>query len=114
MRGAWSTGRPISAVAVTAANVQDRDATVPLLDRLRRLYFSVRLVWADGGYAGRLVDWAADLGRRGDRSERAGPGRHSASARSAAQALLLRPARLGGRRLCGAPGRLGGRSRPSR
>ncbi|MFF9120511.1 IS5 family transposase [Streptomyces massasporeus] len=50
----------VLAVAVTAANVQDRDAAVPLLERLRRLYFSIRLVWADGGYAGRLVDWAAE------------------------------------------------------
>ncbi|MEU4134460.1 transposase [Streptomyces wuyuanensis] len=33
---------------------------MPLLERLRRLYFSTRLVWADGGYAGRLVDWAAE------------------------------------------------------
>ncbi|MGP4083203.1 transposase [Streptomyces sp. KR55] len=31
-----------------------------MLERLRRLYFSVRLVWADGGYAGRLVGWAAE------------------------------------------------------
>ncbi|MFF4801115.1 transposase [Streptomyces sp. NPDC001351] len=50
----------VLAVAVTAASVQNRDAAVPLLERLRRLYFSVRLVWADGGYAGRLVDWAAE------------------------------------------------------
>lgn len=50
----------VLAVAVTAANVQDRDAAVPLLERLRRLYFSVRHIWADGGYAGRLVDWAAE------------------------------------------------------
>ncbi|MEU9175244.1 IS5 family transposase [Streptomyces sp. NPDC048420] len=48
----------VLAVAVTAASV-DRDAAVPLLERLRKTYFSVRLVWADGGYAGRLVDWAA-------------------------------------------------------
>jgi transposase len=47
-------------VAVTAASVQDRDAAVGLLEKLRRLYFSIRLVWADGGYAGRLVDWAAE------------------------------------------------------
>ncbi len=47
-------------VMVTAASVQDRDAAVTLLERLRTLYFSVRLVWADGGYAGRLVDWAAE------------------------------------------------------
>ncbi|MFJ1878478.1 IS5 family transposase [Streptomyces sp. KS_5] len=39
----------VLAVAVTTANVQDRDAAVPLLERLRRLYFSVQFVWADGG-----------------------------------------------------------------
>ncbi|MFE9628513.1 IS5 family transposase [Streptomyces sp. NPDC006527] len=50
----------VLAVAVTAASVQDRDAAVPLLERLRKLHFSVRLVWADGGYAGRLVDWVAE------------------------------------------------------
>lgn len=38
----------VLAVAVTAANVQDRDATVPLRERLRRQYFSIRLVRADG------------------------------------------------------------------
>lgn len=45
---------------MTAANVHDRDAAAPLLERLRGLNFSVRLVWADGGHAGRLVDWAAE------------------------------------------------------
>ncbi|WP_234338058.1 IS5 family transposase [Streptomyces sp. NRRL WC-3725] len=50
----------VLAVAVTAASVKDRDAAVPLLERLRKMYFSIRLVWADGGYAGRLVDWAAE------------------------------------------------------
>ncbi|MEV6781242.1 IS5 family transposase [Streptomyces sp. NPDC051098] len=50
----------VLAVRVTAASVQDRDAAVGLLERLRTLYFSVRLVWADGGYAGRLVGWAAE------------------------------------------------------
>ena len=50
----------VLAVAVTAASVQDRDAAMPLLERLRQQYFSIRLVWADGGYAGRLVEWAAE------------------------------------------------------
>ncbi|MFF1604472.1 IS5 family transposase [Streptomyces mirabilis] len=50
----------VLAVAVTAASVQDRDAAVPLLERLRTTYFSIRLVWADGGYAGSLVDWARE------------------------------------------------------
>lgn len=45
---------------MTAANVQDRDAAVPLLDKLREMYFSIRRVWADGGYAGGLVDWVRE------------------------------------------------------
>ncbi|MFF4796741.1 transposase, partial [Streptomyces sp. NPDC001276] len=44
-------------VAVTAANVGDRDAAVGLLQRLRRLHRDICLVWADGGYTGGLVDW---------------------------------------------------------
>lgn len=47
-------------VAVTAANVGDRDAAVPLLQRLRRLHRDIALVWADGGYTGSLVDWARE------------------------------------------------------
>ncbi|MET9915399.1 IS5 family transposase [Streptomyces sp. NPDC006476] len=50
----------VLAVTVSAASVQDRDAAVPLLERLRRQYFSVRLIWADGGYAGSLVGWARE------------------------------------------------------
>ncbi|WP_225102606.1 IS5 family transposase [Streptomyces sp. CoH27] len=50
----------ILAVLVTSASVQDRHATVPLLTRLRQRHFSIRLVWADSGYAGRLADWAAE------------------------------------------------------
>jgi transposase len=46
-------------VRVTAACVQDPDAARPLLWRLRAIYRGIRLVWADGGYAGRLVVWAA-------------------------------------------------------
>ncbi|MEU2835441.1 IS5 family transposase [Streptomyces lavendulae] len=47
-------------VEVTAASVQDRDAAVPVLNRLRELHRKITLVWADGGYAGRLVEWAKD------------------------------------------------------
>lgn len=44
-------------VAVTAANVGDRDAAMPLLQRLRSLHREITLVWADGGYTGGLVHW---------------------------------------------------------
>jgi transposase len=46
------------AVLVTAASVQDRDAARPLLWNLRRAFPTIRLAWADGGYAGKLVTWA--------------------------------------------------------
>ena len=46
-------------VLVTPACVQDRDAGRALLWRLRASHRSIRLVWADGGYAGKLVAWAA-------------------------------------------------------
>jgi transposase len=45
-------------VLVTAASVQDRDAARALLWRLRSRFRRIRLVWADGGYAGKLVAWA--------------------------------------------------------
>lgn len=46
------------AVIITTAAVQDRDGGRTVLDRLRFTMPSVALVWADGGYAGKLVDWA--------------------------------------------------------
>ena len=46
------------AVVVTAASVQDRDGARPLLWNLRRAFSTVKLAWADGGYAGKLVTWA--------------------------------------------------------
>lgn len=45
-------------VLVTAASTQDRDGARPLLALLAASCERVRLVWADGGYAGKLVDWA--------------------------------------------------------
>jgi transposase len=47
------------AILVTGAQVQDHDAARPLLWALRACLPTIRLVWADSGYAGKLVDWAA-------------------------------------------------------
>lgn len=47
-------------VLVTAASVQDRDGAKPLLERLTTSCRRIRLVWADGGYAGKLVAWASE------------------------------------------------------
>jgi transposase len=45
------------AVMVTAASVQDRDGAHGLLAAVAGKFSTVRLVWADGGYAGRLAIW---------------------------------------------------------
>jgi transposase len=45
-------------VMVTAASLQDRPAAKLLLDRLRQTHHRIRLIWADGGYSGTLVEWA--------------------------------------------------------
>jgi transposase len=46
------------AVVVTAASIQDRDGAHALLALLRERFSTVSLVWADGGYSGRLLTWA--------------------------------------------------------
>lgn len=45
-------------VTVTAASVQDRDGAHQLLALIRERFSTITLVWADGGYTGRLVIWA--------------------------------------------------------
>jgi transposase len=45
-------------VLITAAGLQDRDAAKPLLWNLKKASPKIRLAWADGGYAGKLVTWA--------------------------------------------------------
>jgi transposase len=45
-------------VIVTAASVRDRDGAHRLLAVPRERFSTIALVWADGGYAGRLVNWA--------------------------------------------------------
>lgn len=55
---AVDTGGLLLAVVVTIAGIQDRDAAYRLLTQLRGRFSTVSLVWADGGYAGRLVIWA--------------------------------------------------------
>jgi putative transposase len=47
------------AVAVTSAAVQDRDGAKILLQALGGSCKKLRRVWADGGYRGKLLEWAA-------------------------------------------------------
>jgi transposase len=44
---------------VTAGSVQDRDGGKHAIEALHRRFPSVRHIWADGGYTGSLVRWAA-------------------------------------------------------
>jgi transposase len=46
------------AVVVTAAHIQDRDGAHQLLAVLHARFSTISHVWADGGYAGRLLVWA--------------------------------------------------------
>src|SRR5436305_14002029 len=55
---AVDTGGLLLAVVVTIAGIQDRDGACRLLAALRAKLSTISLIWADGGYAGRLVTWA--------------------------------------------------------
>jgi putative transposase len=45
------------AVVVTAADVQDRDGAKAVLLNVRGLLPRLRVIFADGGYAGQLIGW---------------------------------------------------------
>jgi transposase len=45
-------------VVVTAARVQERDGARSVTEKLRRAHPGVRVIWADGGCAGKFVAWA--------------------------------------------------------
>jgi transposase len=53
------------AVIITTASVQDRDGARAVLERLRFTMPSVVHIWADGGYAGKLIVWARERLRIG-------------------------------------------------
>jgi putative transposase len=44
-------------VVVHVASIQDRDGARLLLAKAKGLYGRLRLIWADGGYAGKLIGW---------------------------------------------------------
>lgn len=47
----------IVALVVHPANVQDRDGARFLIQQLGTRWRRLRLIFADGGYAGKFVDW---------------------------------------------------------
>ena len=58
---AVDTNGLLLAVLVTMAGIQDRDAGLRLLALVRQRFSTITLVWADAGYAGRLVRWTDTL-----------------------------------------------------
>jgi putative transposase len=46
-------------VVVHPANIQDRDGAKLVLSKARGLFPKLRLIWADGGYAGKLIEWVS-------------------------------------------------------
>ena len=49
----------ILALVVHAANVQDRVGAKQVLQKLAEGFPRLTLIWADGGYTGKLVDWVS-------------------------------------------------------
>jgi len=50
----------VLAVVVHAASVQDRDGAKLVLAKLVGQFPRLQLLWADGGYAGKLIDWVQE------------------------------------------------------
>ena len=50
------------AVAVHPANIQDRDGAKLVLECLLGQYPRLKVIWADGAYGGKLVQWAKEAG----------------------------------------------------
>jgi putative transposase len=45
------------AVVVHAANIQDRDGAKLLFAKVKGCFPRLKLIWADGAYAGQLIEW---------------------------------------------------------
>ena len=52
----------ILAVVVHAADIQDRDGAKLVLTKLTGRFARLPLIWADGGYAGKLIEWTSSFG----------------------------------------------------
>jgi putative transposase len=51
----------ILAVVVHSAGIQDRVGARAVLIRLFALVTTIRTVFVDGGYSGKLIDWSRDM-----------------------------------------------------
>ena len=48
-------------VVVHPANIQDRDGAKLVINKLMGRFPRLRLIWADAGYSGQLVDWVMSV-----------------------------------------------------
>ena len=48
-------------VVVHEADIQDRDGAKLVLERLKGRFSRLTLIWADGGYAGKLIEWVKEF-----------------------------------------------------
>lgn len=51
-------------MVVHSPSIQDRDGAKLVINRLKGKFSRLKLIWADGGYAGRLIDWTWRTSRR--------------------------------------------------
>ena len=49
-------------LVVHSASVQDRDGAKLVLETVQGKLPRLKLIWADGGYAGQLIDWVEQVG----------------------------------------------------
>ena len=49
------------AVVVHPADIQDRDGAKLVFNRLLGRFPQLRLIWADAGYAGELIEWVMSV-----------------------------------------------------
>ena len=54
-------GLPL-AVVVHPAHIQDRDGAKLVLAQLQGRFPRLQLIWADGAYSGKLLEWAKQVG----------------------------------------------------
>ena len=53
-------GLGLTALILTA-DVQDRDGARQLLEKIKGQFPRLQKIWADGGYAGTLIDWVKQV-----------------------------------------------------
>jgi len=48
-------------LVVHAADIQDRDGAKLVLEKAQGRFSRLKLIWADGGYAGQLIGWVQEI-----------------------------------------------------